>query len=619
MATLLLSSIILLSSLTITSIPSTKAIADFNVNINIDYVHTDYLYVKEAYFPFSISFVDGYAYPVTVSARIYNSTGLTGATTFVCIGQAEAPFCIGSVYPPPNGVAWGYIRVVVPSDGNSGRYLLELNGTGGDGTMKYSYSYLYYTNTTNYAANYTNDFYLDPAKLDIIPLSDPWVRLYVYGKYGTTPYQVTMEVHGLEPTMIWNYTPPLVGINATNSTSTRLSISVSSLTPTGFYYAVVSGMDPAQTIGMGNYTDKLRHTNLLTIFVKDFLLEVSPPMRSIYPGDGTTFSVNITSIYGWDTPVNLTIGGLPTGASAVFSPSLVNVPEGSSGYSTLTISTDSSVTRATYAIKVYATGSYTKTVTLTLNIGDFEITATPHSQTGGTGTSVTYAPKVQSLGDFSEPVLFELSGWSNYSFLPTTVTPLAGGFSTSTLTVNIPSTASAGIYILTITGTSGTQVHSVNVTLIVTLTPDFSLSVSPVFLTVQNGSSGAYTVKVISLNSFSSTIDFSVPSYPAGSTGLFIPDPVKPGPDQMNTSILTVSVPSAAVPGTYTINVTATSGSIIHAFPVTLVVSTSAVGPPMCVIATATYGSELSPEVSFLRIFRDQTVMSTFAGKQFMT
>jgi hypothetical protein len=38
-----------------------------------------------------------------------------------------------------------------------------------------------------------------------------------------------------------------------------------------------------------------------------------------------------------------------------------------------------------------------------------------------------------------------------------------------------------------------------------------------------------------------------------------------------------------------------------------------------CLIATATYGSELSPEVSFLRIFRDQTVMSTFAGKQFMT
>jgi len=37
-----------------------------------------------------------------------------------------------------------------------------------------------------------------------------------------------------------------------------------------------------------------------------------------------------------------------------------------------------------------------------------------------------------------------------------------------------------------------------------------------------------------------------------------------------------------------------------------------------CIIATATYGSELSPEVQYLRGFRNQVVLSTFAGSQFM-
>jgi peptide/nickel transport system substrate-binding protein len=38
-----------------------------------------------------------------------------------------------------------------------------------------------------------------------------------------------------------------------------------------------------------------------------------------------------------------------------------------------------------------------------------------------------------------------------------------------------------------------------------------------------------------------------------------------------------------------------------------------------CLIATATYGSELSPQVQFLRRFRDNKVLTTFAGSNFMT
>jgi parallel beta-helix repeat protein len=40
--------------------------------------------------------------------------------------------------------------------------------------------------------------------------------------------------------------------------------------------------------------------------------------------------------------------------------------------------------------------------------------------------------------------------------------------------------------------------------------------------------------------------------------------------------------------------------------------------PICCFIATATYGSELAPEVQFLRNFRADTVLTTFTGRQFM-
>ena len=38
-----------------------------------------------------------------------------------------------------------------------------------------------------------------------------------------------------------------------------------------------------------------------------------------------------------------------------------------------------------------------------------------------------------------------------------------------------------------------------------------------------------------------------------------------------------------------------------------------------CLIATAAYGTELAPQVQFLREIRDNTVMSTVSGTSFMT
>ena len=59
-------------------------------------------------------------------------------------------------------------------------------------------------------------------------------------------------------------------------------------------------------------------------------------------------------------------------------------------------------------------------------------------------------------------------------------------------------------------------------------------------------------------------------------------------------------------PGTYTVKINRQTGTVT-------------VKKSGCLIATATYGSELSPQVNFLRRFRDEAVLSTFAGSSFMT
>jgi peptide/nickel transport system substrate-binding protein len=78
------------------------------------------------------------------------------------------------------------------------------------------------------------------------------------------------------------------------------------------------------------------------------------------------------------------------------------------------------------------------------------------------------------------------------------------------------------------------------------------------------------------------------------------------------TSTSTVTLVSTSISYTTfptTITKTTTSGKTTFTIPPI---------PTKCIIASAAYGSELSPQVQALRTFRDKIVLSTFAGTQFM-
>jgi len=195
----------------------------------------------------------------------------------------------------------------------------------------------------------------------------------------------------------------------------------------------------------------------------DFALTATPSSQKIPPGTGTSYSVSVAPSGGFNGTVNFIVSGLPSGATAIFSPSSVM----GSGSSTLSITTSSSTPPGSYPLTVTATsGNLAHTAKVSLQVADFSISASPSSQTVGRNSRTTFTVSVAALGPFSASVSFLVSGLParvTSSFVPTSV----AGSGTTTLTITTKPKTPTGTYLLTINGKAGTLIHSTTVTLVV--------------------------------------------------------------------------------------------------------------------------------------------------------
>jgi parallel beta-helix repeat protein len=99
---------------------------------------------------------------------------------------------------------------------------------------------------------------------------------------------------------------------------------------------------------------------------------------------------------------------------------------------------------------------------------------------------------------------------------------------------------------------------------------DFSITASPTSLTVAQGSSGSSTIAVTSLNGFEQLVFFQVSGVPSGIAPSLNLQFVVPPAGGSETSTLTVSISSTAMPGSYSVTVTGTSGTLVHDVTVSL-------------------------------------------------
>jgi uncharacterized membrane protein len=193
----------------------------------------------------------------------------------------------------------------------------------------------------------------------------------------------------------------------------------------------------------------------------------------------------------------------------------------------------------------------------------FSLTATPASRSTAPGGSVDYTVSTATVGGFSGDVALSLSGLTaaqaTWSFAPASI---AGGAGASQLTVTTGTMLAPGRYTVTITATSGSLSHSTTVVLVV---PDFTLSASPTSRTTTPGVAVTYAVSVGAVNGFTGGVALTLTGLTQG-TWSFAPANVSGA----GTSQLSVT-PTAA--GTYSLTISATSGSLVHTRAVTLVVS----------------------------------------------
>jgi subtilase family serine protease len=200
----------------------------------------------------------------------------------------------------------------------------------------------------------------------------------------------------------------------------------------------------------------------------------------------------------------------------------------------------------------------------------FSLAASPNSVTiaqGGSGGSTITSTVV---GGFDGVIGLSATGQPTgvtVAFNPTSIT----GAGTSSLSITVGSSVTAGTYKITVTGTSGSITNTTTVSVTVTgTTPTFALSATPGSMSVARGASGTYTVTTTASGGFNSAITLTATGEGARQTLTFTPGTI-PAPGS-GTSAMKVTAGTDAALATHTITITAKGGGVTQTTTVTFTV-----------------------------------------------
>jgi len=152
---------------------------------------------------------------------------------------------------------------------------------------------------------------------------------------------------------------------------TKLHIKTETNAPAGTYTLTVVGS--SEELGTRTDTVKL----VIVGAHADGYLTADPTTNTIDPGDTARYL--IIGVYDGEYEAELSVSGLPAGASASFDPSPVITSESPS--SNLVVKTDASTAAGTYKLAVKAAGGIDDTITVTLVVGEGVVEEEPGNLT----------------------------------------------------------------------------------------------------------------------------------------------------------------------------------------------------------------------------------------------
>jgi len=467
-------------------------------------------------------------------------TPFYGFTGSVNLSVSGLPSGVTASFSPNPTTSSATLTLTATSTAATGQYTLTITGTSGTQTAS----------TTITLGVYAPSFTLsDNGGVTVGQGTSSTSNVYINSLNGFTG-SVSLSVSGLPSGVSASFSPN----PASAITAGTLTLTAASTASLGQYTVTITGRSGSQTA-----TTPLT----ITIYPPSFTLSDNGGV-TIGQGASSTSSVSITPLYGFTGSVSLSVSGLPNGVTASFSP---NPAPPSAVGSTLTLTATNSASLGQYIVTITGTsGSQTATTTLSIGVYAPSFTVSDYSSvTMGQGTSSTSSVSITPLYGFAGNVNLSVSGLPSgvtASFSPNPASALAGS---STLTLMATSTASLGQYIVTITGTSGSQIATTPLT--IAIYPQSFTLYDNESVTLGQGTSSASFVSINPLYGFAGNVSFSVSGLPSGVTASFSPNPA---PATTGYSALTLKASSTAALGQYTLTITGTSGSVSASTTLTL-------------------------------------------------